>query len=390
MPVLPPPSSRLSVPSSRTSMRVRGAAAGLAALLATGCSAPGMKLDVRASDRPITTEMAGMRVTLHRLDARAVQTQAAAPAVPPATLADLLSSHPEPYHIGPQDVLLVTVWDHPEITLALGQYRTDAGSGLVVDEDGYMFFPYVGRIQVQGMTATEARARLTADLTRVLQKPQVDLKVLVFRSQKVFVTGEVKTPGIYNVTDVPFTLAEAVHSAGGFLPTADDSRLILTRGNKVWHLDFQTLMTHGNNIGNIYLKDGDSLEVPNNLESPVYMLGEVTKPGSLPMTHGTLSLAKALSDSGGILGTSADAHSIYVIRQGQAANAVDVYHLDARNPTAMVLADKFALNARDVVFVDAGTLVRYSRVMDMILPTVNAITSGATAAADVNYLRRAY
>ncbi len=390
MPVLPPPASWLYAPSSRASMRLRGAAAGLAALLAAGCAAPGMKLDVSASSRPTTSEFEGMRVTLRRLDAQAVHAQAAPLAAPLGSLADLLSTRTEPYRIGPQDVLLVTVWDHPEITLALGQFRTDAASGLVVDEEGYMYFPYVGRIRVQGLTASEARVRLTEDLTRVLKTPQVDLKVLSFRSQKVFITGEVKNPGAYNVTDVPFTLAEAVHSAGGFLPTADDSRLLLTRGNKVWNLDFQTLMTQGNRIGNIYLKDGDSLEVPNNLESPVYMLGEVTKPGSLPMTHGILSLAKALSDSGGILGASADARSIYVIRQGQAANAVDVYHLDARNPTAMVLADKFELNARDVVYVDAGTLVRFSRVMNLILPTVNAVTQGATAAADVRYLNRNY
>jgi len=366
------------------------AASGLAALLCMACAAPGMKLDVSASNRPTTTEMSGMRVTLRRLDAQAVGAQGLRAGATPATLGELLSDSPSPYRIGPQDVLLITVWDHPEITLALGQYRTDAGSGMVVDEDGYMYFPYVGRIRVAGLTVTEARARLSSELLKVLQKPQVDLKVLAFRSQKIFVGGEVKTPGVYTVTDVPFTLAEAVNRSGGFLPTADDSHMILTRGNKTWILDFQALMTQGNRIGKIYLKEGDSLQVPNTLESPVYMLGEVTRAGTLPMTHGTLSLAKALSDAGGVIGTSADARSIYVIRQGEASNAVDVYHLDARNPTAMILADRFALNPRDVIYVDAGTLVRFSRVMGLILPTVTAITSGATAAADVRYLRKAY
>ncbi|MGA2080392.1 MAG: polysaccharide biosynthesis/export family protein [Holophaga sp.] len=390
MPSLPSPASRLFKPAAVSAARARGIAAGLALTLALACSSPGMKLDVRPSSHPTSTEMEGMRITLRKLDPQALQAQAAAAASSRPALAELLAEGPQPYRIGPQDVLLVTVWDHPEITLALGQYRTDAGSGLVVDEQGYLFFPYVGRFRVQGLTATEARARLTEELTRVLQKPQVDLKVLAYRSQKVFVGGEVKAPGIYNITDVPFTLAEAIHQAGGFLPTADDSKLVLTRGDKVWHLDFQALMAQGNLIGRICLKDGDSLQVANNLEFPVYMMGEVTRPGTLPFVHGKLSLAKALSDSGGILGTSADAHSIYVIRQGGAANAVDVYHLDARNPTAMVLADRFELNPRDLVYVDAGTLVRFSRVMGLILPTVSAITTGAAATAEVNYLRKAY
>jgi polysaccharide export outer membrane protein len=349
-----------------------------------------MKLNVRASSRPTTTQMDGLKVTLRRLDSQAVLDQETAAAPSPEVLAELFRDQPQPYRIGPQDVLLVTVWDHPEITMPLGQYRTDTSSGIVVDDDGYLYFPYVGRFLVRGLTVTEARARLTQELTRVLQKPQVDLKVLVYRSQKVFVGGEVKTPGIFNVTDVPFTLAEAINRAGGFTATADDSRLILTRGNKVWHLDFQSLMVRGNRIGTLYLRDGDSLQVANNTEFPVYMMGEVTKPGSLPLPHGNLTLAKAISDAGGILGASADARSIYVIRRGGQPNAVDVYHLDARNPTAMVLADQFQLNARDVVYVDAGTLGRYNRVMNDILPTVNAITQAASAAATVRYLSRTY
>ena len=78
------------------------------------------------------------------------------------------------------------------------------------------------------------------------------------------------------------------------------------------------------------------------------------------------------------------------LRQGKAANAVEVFHLDARNPTSMVLADRFRLNPRDIVYVDAGTLVRFSRVMELLLPTVSAVTSAAVAEANVTYLRRAY
>ena len=146
-------------------------------------------------------------------------------------------------------------------------------------------------------------------------------------------------------------------------------------------------MTAGNRIGQITLKNGDSLHVPNAKEEPVYMLGEVVKPGTMPLVHGSLSLAQALAEAGGIQPLSADARSIYVIRQGVAANAVDVYHLDARNPTAMVLADHFPLNPRDIVYVDAGTLVRFNRVMSMLLPTVSAVTSIGLTAAEIHYLK---
>ena len=156
---------------------------------------------------------------------------------------------------------MVTVWDHPELTLPLGQYRTDAATGMVVDDSGYMFYPYIGRVKMAGLTVEEARDALTAKLDDVLQRPQVDLKVLAYRSQKVFVSGEVRNPAVYNITDIPFTLAEAVNRAGGFLPTADQSHVLVSRGDQTWSLNFLELLTRGNRIGQILLKDGDSVHV---------------------------------------------------------------------------------------------------------------------------------
>jgi polysaccharide export outer membrane protein len=347
-----------------------------ALLLATACTSPGMKLDVKPGRQETTSHVDGLNVSLHSLNTDALKTQRSRDF--DAGVAELLATEKTPaYQIGPQDALLVTVWDHPEITLPLGQFRQDSSSGIVVDEGGQIYFPHVGNFKVAGLTCSQVRDLLITRLAKVLQNPQIDVKVLAYRSQKVYIGGEVKAPGVYNVTDVPFTLAEAVNRAGGFLPTADDSRLVLNRGDRVWRLNFPALMTSGNRIGQILLKDGDSLQVPSNLDSPVYMLGELVRPGTLPMVHGNLSLARALSEAGGIAGASADARSIYVIRQGSAANAVDVYHLDARNPTSMVLADRFLLDPRDIVYVDAGTIVRFSRVVGLLLPTISTLVTGA-------------
>lgn len=356
-------------------------------LTLSACTSPGMKLNVKPGRHEKTTQMDGLNITLHPLNTEALNAQR--PRTLDPTAAELLlTAQVPPYRIGPQDVLLVTVWDHPEITLPLGQFRQDSTSGIVVDERGEIYFPHVGPFKVAGQTTSQVRDALTSRLSKTLQSPQVDVKILAYRSQKVYVGGEVKNPAVYNVTDVPFTLAEAINRAGGFLPTADDSRLVLTRGNQAWQLNFQALLTSGNRIGQVLLKDGDSLHIPNGLENPIYMLGELVRPGTLPLVHGNLSLAQAITETGGIQGTSADARSIYVIRQASSANAVDVYHLDARNPTAMILADRFALNPRDIVYVDAGTLVRFNRVMGLLLPTVTAVTTTAVAAGEVRYLSR--
>ena len=64
---------------------------------------------------------------------------------------------------------------------------------------------------------------------------------------------------------------------------------------------------------------------------------------------------------------------------------MDVFHLDAYNPVAMVIADRFRLHPRDVVYVDAGTLVRWNRVVSLMVPTVSALTS---TASEIKYLSK--
>ena len=353
----------------------------LLALGFTACRAPGMKMNWLATSQPMTVEMNGQHVTLRPLDPATLRTLDH-PVPAQAGQQELLATKAEPYRIGPLDILLITVWDHPELTLPLGQYRTDASTGMVVDEDGDLYYPYIGRVKMAGLTVVQARDALTARLATVIQKPQVDVKVVAYRSQKVFVGGEVRNPAVYTITDIPFTLAEAINRAGGFLPGADQSYIDITRGARTWTVNFLDHIGTDNRTDQIILRGGDSVQVHHRNEDPVYLLGEVRNPGSVPAYNGRLSLAQALSEAGGINNLSADARSIYVFRRGQAADAVDVFHLDAYNPVAMVLADRFALHPRDVVYVDAGTLVRWNRVVSLILPTTSVFTTLPTTITD--------
>jgi len=101
-------------------------------------------------------------------------------------------------------------------------------------------------------------------------------------------------------------------------------------------------------------------------------MGEVNKPSTAyPLRNGALTLSEALAQAGSINSNSADAAQLFVIRSSGGANP-EVFHLDARSPVSMILANEFQLQPKDVVYVDGSGLVRFSRVLSLLLPAINA------------------
>lgn len=290
------------------------------------------------------------------------------------------------YRIGPGDVLQITLWDHPELAAANPAGQTggaprasDPASGFVVDQKGNVQFPYAGSIHVSNMTPADAQVAVTRALT-AFHNPQVTVRIASFRSQQVYVEGEVRSPGIQPINDVPMTLVDAVDRAGGLQPTADSSRIELMRGSARYVLSLTSLLDKGINPAHIVLENRDVLRVMSREDSGVYVMGEVTKPTlALPLRNGSLSLGDALSQAGSINSNTADAAQVFVIR-GHGASKPDVFHLDAKSPVAMVLANEFMLQPKDVVYVDGNGLVRFNRVLSLLLPAINAGMTGVVLA----------
>jgi polysaccharide export outer membrane protein len=275
------------------------------------------------------------------------------------------------YRLGPGDIVSIIVWDHPELTIPAGSFRSAEQAGTVIAEDGTIFFPYVGVVKAQGKTTSELRAILSTKLAKFIERVQLDVRMVAFRSQQVYVVGEVAKPGIQQVTDIPMTVLDAVNRAGGFTPEADYSRVLLTRRGTTYLVDIQAMYDYGVREQNVMLEQGDIVNVSDRSYNKIFVLGEVTKPGSLVMNKKRSTLAEALSDAGYINQTTADPRWIYVMRGD--TEEPQLYHLDSRAPDAMLLADRFPLRPRDIVYVDTAPVVRWQRVIANILPTATML-----------------
>lgn len=359
-----------------------GAAALMAITLITGCVwAPGQHLartkpgpgQIRTSGND-QLDLVAITPKLIAMEQAAMRNQ-----VPQA----LLDYQPEPYRIGAGDVLYITVWDHPELTVPAGPQQQVNLAGRLVQGDGTLFYPYLGKIQAAGLTPSELRETLTKRLASFIQEPQLDVSILNYASQRVWVSGAAQQSSVVPLTIVPLTLQDAVSSAGYNASQADLSGVRLTRDGVTYTLDMSK-------VGGkpIYLRAEDQIYIPYLDAKEVFVVGEVNLPGAQNFKTGSISLSQALGRSRGLAQATSNGNAVYVIR-GAHPDALEqspsvVYQLEAKSPAAFAVASQFELLPGDVVFVGAAGITRWSRFVNQLLPFTGIISNAASASNDLS------
>jgi len=197
------------------------------------------------------------------------------------------------------------------------------GNGFNVSPEGLIQFPLLGTFKIAGLTEGTAREELTRRLSRFIRNPQITLRIQAYRAGRVYVDGEVRTPGLQAINDIPMTLPEALNRVGGLTPAADRATVSVTRNGVTSEINLPQLTTLGVNPSRIMLAAGDLVRVASREDTKVYVLGEVTIPKALPLRNGSLTLNEALGESGGVNSTSGDPRQIYVVRSRNGDSATD-------------------------------------------------------------------
>jgi polysaccharide export outer membrane protein len=205
------------------------------------------------------------------------------------------------YRVGVGDVLKIAVWS-----------QTDLSGQFIVDPAGGITFPLVGDVAARGLTveqlAEEIRKRLADGY---IKNPQVTVAVAEYHSQRVFVVGEVRTPGAVPLTG-SLTLVEALTRVGSLTETAGGELLVIRPSEgrsltgpalpgepgakEVLRLDVKALQSSGP-TSNIPLMDGDTIVVPR--AEFVYVVGQVNAPGSYPYQR-DMTVLQLISRAGGV------------------------------------------------------------------------------------------
>ena len=253
------------------------------------------------------------------------------------------------YRIGPKDVLKITVWGHEDLT------RT-----AVVSADGTFPFPLIGSLQAAGLTPAQLEARLRDGLGKdYLVDPQVSVTVQEYRSQRVFVLGEVDKPGTYVLTG-QVRLLDILSQAGGPARSAGPQVVVVrlpksegplapgAAGSTTLRVNLKKLL-EGDASENLPLQNGDTIYLTKLTTAAVFVLGEVRKPGTYAMEKETTVL-EAITLAGGFSDRAAPAGTKVLRKRADGTQETIELDLSGGNLRAreLLLADG------DTVLVPAG------------------------------------
>ena len=204
------------------------------------------------------------------------------------------------YVIGPQDVVTIQVYD-----------QADLGGKYSVEADGTFSFPLIGRVKAGGQTLRALEQDLRSKLADgYFRNPQVTVAIEQYRSQRVFVMGEVRQPGPVPLTG-GMTLIEALARAGSTTATASGEVAIVrgsqgdvrgpvlpdqNSGSDVFRASIKEL-EGGALSQNLELRDGDTVFVPR--AETIYVFGQVRTPGAYGVQP-NMTVLQALSLAGGV------------------------------------------------------------------------------------------
>lgn len=201
------------------------------------------------------------------------------------------------YRVGGYDILDITVYEETDLSTR----------GVRISADGFISFPLIGRIKVEGLTTSEIEKIISNKLAQgqFIIDAQVSVMVADYRSKQFMVLGPVTNPGSYPLK-AQERVIDAISSAGGMVFGQDSNQMMIIRTENpdtekerkiVIRIDLSALLHDGDQQSNLLLTERDLLYIPK--VEPFYIIGEVQNPGSFPYNKKEITLVEAISIAGG-------------------------------------------------------------------------------------------
>lgn len=218
------------------------------------------------------------------------------------------------YVLGAGDVIRVSVFQSPELTLETR-----------IPETGVVSYPLLGPVTLGGLTTSQAEKRIADGLLsgKFLKQPQVSILVLQLRGAQASVLGHAVRPGRYTLELTNTRLSDLMALAGGVAPDGNDILTVSgTRDGQPFRrqVDFRTLFRGGDPSQDVVIQNNDVVFIDKAPE--IYIYGEVQKPGMLRLER-NMTVQQALAAGGGLTARGTQ-RGIRIHRKGADGNTQEL------------------------------------------------------------------
>lgn len=240
-------------------------------------------------------------------------------------------------------------------------------SEAVVGHDGNIVLAGVGKVKALGSTL----AKLKQDILLAMEslpssKNDFQVEITQFSSQTALISIPGKTSGIVQITNKPPSLDEVLTRNGVSLDGSIVTRINLYRSGNLYTFTFSDLMKrHANKI---LIETNDRITVDFLAYKPnkVFVLGGVSPTIINIDPTARETLAEILFTPSGVLSaTTAKRSEVYLLRGKNPTNA---FHLDAQNPTRLLVANAMELRPNDILFVAEQPISMLNRTLVTLTP----------------------
>lgn len=280
------------------------------------------------------------------------------------------------YRLSSGDVLSIQLWAYPEITPPIQDATNIKAVGYPIDSNGNVQLPLVGSVRIAGKTLAETNRFLYSQFAKYLKHPDVVVRVLSYEGRRYFVNGQVMKSGQYTLNDQPISIYTALGQAGGIdTKTGDTTNIQLIRNGQTYNLNTIQLEKQGLSLHQLLIQPNDTIFVHTKQDQKLYVMGESSRSQALTLRDQGMTLSDVLGESEGINPTSASAARIYVMRTDLNTKQSTIYHLNLSSLGNLALANQFAMQKNDIVYIDATGLTRWQRIMNQVIPFSSALYS---------------
>lgn len=276
--------------------------------------------------------------------------------------------------IAPGDTFEVTMWSNEENGLlsSPGQKVTTLNQ-LKVTQDGTLFLPYAGAVQVSGLSVEQARQTIQDKLTSIAPSAQVTLVHATGRQSSIQVVGGLVNNGVVGLPDHDFTVMDAIAASAGIPTNIVNPQVNVARGDKLYSIPFSELMQNPGR--DAVLRPGDRLYVQ--AEQRYFMtLGAAQRETQIAFPRNRISVLDAVSLMGGLIDSAADPKGVLVLRNyPQSAIRADgtgptrqrmIFVFDLISADGLFSAGEFQIEDRDVVLVTQSPLLTNAAVINFL------------------------